>query len=167
MMNKQLGIFCVGLLSGAILMFGFHNALLKRERTFGVLQESIHQVLQARLLNQGSIKELDDMIERNLNQRAMLAMEARLPSRDRVVAFVGAYYEFTGKTPPADLAEAMQSNSMVVTTEMIDEHVDAVKISLANPDMSREDIKKLFDAKTSVTAPEKSHDNSVPAPATP
>lgn len=147
-MNKQLGMFCVGLLSGAILMFGFHNALLKRERTFGVLQETIHQVLQARLLNQGSVKELDDMIERNLNQRAMMAMEARLPSRDRVIAFVGAYYEFTGKEPGADLKEALAGNSTVVTTAMVDEHLEGVKISLANPDMSREEIKELFDKKT-------------------
>lgn len=149
MMNKQLGIFCVGLLSGVILMFGFHNALLKRERTFGVLQESIHQVLQARLLHQGNYEELDDMIERNLIQRAMLAMEGRLPSRDRVIAFVAAYYEFTGKTPSEDIRKAIENNSVVVTTEMIDEHVEAVKISLSNPNMSREEIKALFDQKQS------------------
>lgn len=152
MMNKQLGMFCVGLLSGGILMFGFHSALLKRERTFGVLQESIHQVLQARMLNQGSYEELDNMIERNLNQRAMLAMESRLPSRDRVLAFLGAYYEFTGKQANPDIQEALKNNSTAVTTEMVDEHVEAVKVSLANPNMSREEIKALFDKKAENTS---------------
>ncbi|MEM1156630.1 MAG: hypothetical protein AAF649_04920 [Verrucomicrobiota bacterium] len=147
MMNKQLGMFCIGLLSGGILMFGFHNALLKRERTFGVLTESIQQVLEARMLHQGSYEELDNMMERNLNQRAMLAMESRLPSRDRVIAFLGAYYQFTGKEPNADIKAALENNSAVVTTEMVDEHVAAVKVSLANPEMTPEELKELFDQK--------------------
>ena len=164
MMNKQIGMFCVGLLSGAILMFGFHNALLKRERTFGVLQETIQQVLEARMLNQGSYEQLDEMIERNLNQRAMLAMESRLPSRDRVIAFIGAYYEFTGKEPAGDLKAALENNSSVVTAEVVDEHVAAVKVSLANPEMTPEQLKELFDKKAEEKAAVESTGQAVKTP---
>jgi hypothetical protein len=146
MMNKQLGYFCIGLLSGAILMFGFHNALLKRERTFGVLQETIQQVMEARLLNQGKYEILDNLLERNLQQRAMMAMEARLPSRDRVIAYVGNYYEFTGKTPPEDLQLALESNGVTFTTDMLDKHLGTIQLAMENPELTREELKALFDA---------------------
>ncbi|MEM6884611.1 MAG: hypothetical protein AAF571_06215 [Verrucomicrobiota bacterium] len=153
MMNKQLGMFCVGLLSGAILMFGFHNALLKRERTFGVLHETIQQVMEARMLNEGNYEQLDQMMERNLNQRAMMAMEARLPSRDRIVGYLAAYYEFTGKEPGPDMKQAIANNSVIFTTETIDRDLEIIKVTLANPNITPEELRKMFDDRNTEEPP--------------
>ncbi|MGF1678485.1 MAG: hypothetical protein ACFCUX_04740 [Candidatus Methylacidiphilales bacterium] len=147
MMNKPLGYFCLGILTGAVIIFGFHNAMLKRERTFAALHETAQQILETRLLAQGDHATLDLLMQRNLELRVRNALKAGYPSRDRILGFTEVYYSFTGKSAPDDIRRAMDANPHKYSTQMLDDHLKAVKVALANPDLSAEELKALLESR--------------------
>ena len=121
---KLLGYFAIGLLCGVVLMFGFHMAMAKRERTYQAIYETAQQTMEARLLAQKRYAELDSLMELHLLNRVRFATEKKLPSKNRVIGFAEVYYEFTDKTPPEEIAALIEGNDFQASLEDLDSVVD-------------------------------------------